>query len=101
MNFAARLSYKNRITLAQCDEAACYHCMRHFLSAELKRWTDGGQTALCPHCGMDSVLPGPVPPDELRLAHAWGFEPSVFDGLEDDVEADEVSDETTRREPGG
>jgi hypothetical protein len=24
---------------------------------EIEEWIDGGQTALCPHCGIDSVLP--------------------------------------------
>ena len=24
---------------------------------EIDEWIDGGQTALCPHCGIDSVLP--------------------------------------------
>jgi hypothetical protein len=26
-------------------------------SSEISEWVDGGETALCPHCGIDSVLP--------------------------------------------
>jgi hypothetical protein len=34
----------------------CFYCMHVFGRQEIKEWTDEGQTALCPHCGIDSVL---------------------------------------------
>lgn len=35
----------------------CFYCITIYGSSEIKEWIDGGQTALCPHCGIDSVLP--------------------------------------------
>jgi hypothetical protein len=33
------------------------HCVIVFDVEEIEEWIDGGQTALCPHRGIDSVLP--------------------------------------------
>lgn len=35
----------------------CYYCKRTSLVSEVKEWIDRGNTALCPKCGIDSVLP--------------------------------------------
>jgi hypothetical protein len=37
--------------------AGCFYCVTVFDVQEIDEWIDGGQTALCPHCGIDSVLP--------------------------------------------
>jgi hypothetical protein len=37
--------------------AGCFYCIPVFDVEEIEEWIDGGQTALCPHCGIDSVLP--------------------------------------------
>lgn len=34
----------------------------------IRGWVDDGQTALCPICGMDSVVPGCVMEGEMMLA---------------------------------
>lgn len=34
----------------------CFCCMTMFDSSEINNWTDKGRTALCPQCGIDSVL---------------------------------------------
>ncbi len=36
----------------------CYQCGEIFKPSYLQTedWTDGGETALCPFCGMDSVI---------------------------------------------
>lgn len=36
---------------------ACFYCGAFFKSTEIKEWTDDGETAICPRCGIDSVLP--------------------------------------------
>lgn len=38
-------------------ECGCFYCMRLFPASAVRKWTDQGQTALCPLCGMDTVLP--------------------------------------------
>jgi hypothetical protein len=34
----------------------CFYCLSTFPPAEIGKWTDKGQTALCPKCGIDSVI---------------------------------------------
>jgi hypothetical protein len=46
---------KNRKELT--DRCSCYHCLAEFDVEEIKEWTDQGETAICPHCNIDSVLP--------------------------------------------
>ena len=35
----------------------CYHCSQTFDSSKIENWTDNKQTALCPKCNIDCVLP--------------------------------------------
>jgi hypothetical protein len=46
----------HREELASSNQCACYFCFRTFGFADIVRWTDGNQTALCPKCGIDAVL---------------------------------------------
>lgn len=39
---------------------ACFHCLRRFPPSEITEWIDGSETALCPYCGIDAVLPDSV-----------------------------------------
>jgi NAD-dependent SIR2 family protein deacetylase len=34
----------------------CFYCFATFTPTEVSRWTDDGQTALCPKCDIDSVI---------------------------------------------
>ncbi len=34
----------------------CFFCLRVFPPDQITEWTDDEATALCPHCGIDSVL---------------------------------------------
>ena len=34
----------------------CFYCGKTFSPEEITEWTDNGQTAFCPRCGIDSVL---------------------------------------------
>lgn len=37
----------------------CFYCRRTYPAGDVKDWmteADGGRTALCPHCGVDSVI---------------------------------------------
>ena len=36
--------------------AGCFYCEKFFSATDIKKWIDGDETALCPHCGIDSVL---------------------------------------------
>ena len=47
---------KHRSELEASAKCACFFCFRTFASGEIRKWVDADQTALCPHCGLDSVL---------------------------------------------
>lgn len=57
---AHRGSYKNRATVEVSSICGCFHCLSTFDPKEVTQWIDGpigaGMTALCPRCGIDSVL---------------------------------------------
>ncbi len=55
---ASEFSIRNREALAQSTLAACYYCQSVFAPAEVSEFADGGETGLCPRCGIDAVLPG-------------------------------------------
>ncbi len=40
------------------DVCGCFYCYSVFSPNTIKKWIDSGQTALCPICNIDSVLPG-------------------------------------------
>lgn len=52
----ARASMDNRPELEKYPYAWCYYCCKRFESKLINEWTDKGQTALCPNCGVDAVL---------------------------------------------
>ena len=66
-----RYSSRNRALLERSDRAGCFYCQSLFDPKEIVDWVDGrqvetgdtadGVTALCPRCGIDSVLPSAAP----------------------------------------
>ncbi len=67
-------SFKNRLILGIHKRCGCFFCMESFYLKEVKEWTDDGQTALCPNCDMDSVLPddGTLTLNDLMaMHHRW------------------------------
>ena len=58
INSAATLSLRNREALAKFTDCGCYQCLRTFETKEIIEWTDSGQTAICPHCSIDAIVPG-------------------------------------------
>lgn len=46
----------SREDFLRCDFIGCYDCLFEGVPADIKHWTDGGDTALCPHCGLDFLL---------------------------------------------
>ena len=46
----------HREEILASDECGCFYCMELFRPDEINEWVDDGQTAMCPRCGIDSVL---------------------------------------------
>lgn len=61
----------------------CFCCLRTFPPAEIEEWVDEdprtgiGRTALCPHCGIDSVIGSAsgfaITPELLQRMQAYWF----------------------------
>ncbi len=55
----------HRAAIERSTICGCFHCQERFHPAEISSWVDSpavgrgaaGQTALCPRCGVDAVLP--------------------------------------------
>lgn len=50
-----RRSVRNRDRVQ--GRCGCFNCRSLFDAGQVTRWTDEEQTALCPVCGMDAVVP--------------------------------------------
>lgn len=71
---ACNMSMRNREGVVAAKECGCYFCLRPFPATDVVAWTDQDEmTALCPICGIDSVLPGVTDVDVLAAAHERWF----------------------------
>ncbi len=66
----------NREEIERSMRCACFDCGKTYDASEVTLWTDNGDTALCPHCGMDCVLGDAagheLTPQFLRaMRHRW------------------------------
>jgi hypothetical protein len=67
----------HRTELAASKACGCFYCFGIFRFAEIVKWTDENQTALCPRCGIDAVLGDasgfPIDATFLRNMHRYWF----------------------------
>jgi rRNA maturation protein Nop10 len=54
-----KLAFKNRTLVEKAPYCGCYFCRSQFSSIEIREYCDSSSTALCPKCGVDSVVPQP------------------------------------------
>ena len=47
---------KHRGEIERSELCGRFYCEKVFSPAEIEEWIDGGKTAMCPHCGIDSVI---------------------------------------------
>lgn len=53
---AHRASIHHRKQLENSSVCGCFFCGEIFSPKEIQEWVDNNDTALCPYCGIDSVL---------------------------------------------
>jgi hypothetical protein len=78
---AHRHSSRHREEVLASEQCGCFYCCTIFRPSEIEDWTDEwegvGQTALCPRCGIDSVIGSesgyPVTPEFLAAMKAHWF----------------------------
>ena len=92
MAYVTHRSFNNHSALAQARVAGCYACLSVFAPEQVVRWTFDDTTAVCPHCGVDAVLPGADDPAELLEARALWY--AAATGARVDVPVDDDDQET-------
>ena len=53
---AHRYSIYHRAELEKDEKCGCFFCLTIFSPKEIKKWVDEGDTAICPYCGIDSII---------------------------------------------
>ena len=78
---APSLSFNNRGKITNKTICGCYFCLDVFEGNDIEEWVNGGETALCPTCGIDSVLPNESDVGDLASAfERWFTEVSDENG---------------------
>ena len=80
---ASKYSIYHSKEIKKSSVAGCYYCLQVFDTATITNWTDNNDTALCPHCGIDSVLPETAPYD-LNLETLSKLNEYWFTALEEE-----------------
>ncbi len=47
---------RHRVEVEASERCGCFSCFRMFSPSTITKWIDSNQTALCPLCGIDTVL---------------------------------------------
>ena len=73
---AHRHSIRHRTEIEASATCGCFYCLETFPPSVVEVWVDAGATALCPSCGIDSVIGDrsgyPVTTDFLaRMRRHW------------------------------
>jgi hypothetical protein len=73
----------HREQVLQSGICGCFYCLGNFAPGEIKDWVDDDKCALCPRCGIDSVIgdAGGYPvadPAFLKAMHVYWFERTVY-----------------------
>lgn len=75
---AHKRSRINREEIFASDLCGCFYCLELYPPSEVTDWCDSGQTALCPKCGIDSVIGSQsgfdLSKEFLRDMHSHWFE---------------------------
>jgi hypothetical protein len=73
LDAAHRHSAYHRAELERSDVCGCFFCKKTFEVREVEEWVeDESGTALCPYCGVDSVIGSAsgFPVDDAGFIHA-------------------------------
>lgn len=54
---AHRFCSDHREQVEASEWLGCFYCISFFRPDAIKKWVQDGTTALCPHCGIDAVIP--------------------------------------------
>ena len=70
-------SRRHRTEILASNLCGCFYCRGTFSPAAIEDWTDDDQTAICPKCGIDSVIGSkagfPLTKEFLDEMHGYWF----------------------------
>ncbi len=76
---AHKFSIRHKSRLILDEQCGCFYCLKIFSPQEIERWIPDTEdhTAVCPYCGIDSVIGQssgfPVESDFLRRMREYWF----------------------------
>ena len=53
---AHKNSSLHRSEIERSERCGCFYCLESFSPREIHEWIDSDATAMCPRCGIDSVI---------------------------------------------
>lgn len=61
-------SRNNKTLITDATLVGCFSCLNQFPATEIdeQEYVDGGETALCPKCGVDAIIPLDSIPEDIR-----------------------------------
>ena len=73
---AAKASIRNKGACIESHHCGCYYCLNTFDPKKIEIWLPDAATAtaVCPECGIDSVLPNSPTQDDLIACHERWFQ---------------------------
>lgn len=75
INNAIQFAMRNKEALSFLETANCYYCLRTVCVKDIVEYTDQGQTAICPNCHVDAVLPdSTITKEQLKEIHDYWFD---------------------------
>lgn len=80
-------TFKNRDILQEANDCVCVNCSEEFKVEEISDWLDNKQTAVCPHCHVDAVLPKTetLTTEKLKELHYLWFTPIFYTNKDEDI----------------
>lgn len=76
----AQAATRNRDAIRRSRGAGCFHCLERFPAGEVAEFTEPDGTAICPRCGIDSVIgdaSGEIGDPFLARMHRYWFGTAV------------------------
>ena len=74
LEHAHKSSAAHKAEIIGCNLCGCFCCEQTFLPAEIEDWIEddheNGETAICPKCGIDSVLSDQFPVSDKAFLSA-------------------------------
>lgn len=70
---ASEMSFKNAHLINDDTDCSCYYCRNNYKGSEITEYFDDGQTAVCPKCSIDAVLPEKNTKERLEELYKENF----------------------------